>query len=113
MKTCDKPMASKDSMALWTVGGRPIAGRNDTYWMTLSHKDEHGVETRYQYDSLDRVIEEKTAPATNYEATRKTEYAVVEVGIGYQITQTEANGVQTRYTTDGMERVISRKTRAK
>ncbi|KAG5821601.1 hypothetical protein H9Q74_000030 [Fusarium xylarioides] len=74
--------------------------------MTLGHKDEHGVETRYQYDSLDRVIEEKTAPATDYEATRKTEYAVVEDGVGYQITQTEANGVQTRYTTDGMERVI-------
>ncbi|KAM0550287.1 hypothetical protein ACHAPJ_008957 [Fusarium lateritium] len=72
----------------------------------LCQKDQYGIETVFQYDSLGRLLEETVAPATEYEASRKSEYLVDENGIGYGVTKTNGKGVQTRYTTDGMERVV-------
>ncbi|CAI6342597.1 unnamed protein product [Periconia digitata] len=72
----------------------------------LHEKDQYGNEAVFRYDTLGRLVEKTVSPRTEYEASRKTLYAVAADGVGYIVTETDTKGSQTRYSTDGMERVV-------
>jgi RHS repeat-associated protein len=67
--------------------------------------DDDGVQDRFQYDKLGRMLKATTAPGTRYEATRQNEYSINEDGTGWLLSMTDAKGVQSRYITDGLERI--------
>ncbi|MCJ1346264.1 hypothetical protein MMC31_004479 [Peltigera leucophlebia] len=73
--------------------------------LALVHKDQIGVQTRFQYDKIGRLVKTTVSPDTPYEAVRRHEYAVLKGNAGCCLTVTDAKGVRTRYMTDGLERV--------
>ncbi|RPA93710.1 hypothetical protein L873DRAFT_1815418 [Choiromyces venosus 120613-1] len=73
--------------------------------LTRTHKDQTGVQARFQYDTIGRLLKRTVSPDTPYEAVRQHEYAILTGEAGYCITVTDAKCVQTRYITDGLGRV--------
>ncbi|PYI27472.1 RHS repeat protein [Aspergillus indologenus CBS 114.80] len=71
----------------------------------LTHTDQAGVQDRFEYDKLDRVVEATTAFGTPNEAVRRHEYRPLEDKNGARLTVTDSKGVQTQYITDGLERI--------
>ncbi|KAF3221860.1 hypothetical protein TWF679_007075 [Orbilia oligospora] len=70
----------------------------------IARRSYNNVETSFRYDSIGRLIQEKIAPGTTFEAVRKHEFVVLP-GVGYQRTSTDCKGVQTRYIADGLQRL--------
>ncbi|KAF7175522.1 hypothetical protein CNMCM7691_008623 [Aspergillus felis] len=73
--------------------------------LPVLQKDDHGVQDRFQYDKLGRMLKATTALGTRYEATRQNEYSINQDGTGWLLSMTDAKGVQSRYITDGLERI--------
>ncbi|KAF7587276.1 hypothetical protein BBP40_007493 [Aspergillus hancockii] len=73
--------------------------------LPVRQTDDDGVQDRFQYDKLGRMIKATTARGTRYEATRQNEYSINEDGTGWLLSMTDAKGVQSRYITDGLERI--------
>ncbi|RHZ70735.1 hypothetical protein CDV55_107687 [Aspergillus turcosus] len=67
--------------------------------------DDDGVQDRFQYDKLGRMLKATTALGTRYEATRQNEYSINQDGTGWLLSMTDAKGVKSRYITDGLERI--------
>ncbi|KAF5962420.1 YD repeat-containing protein, partial [Fusarium bulbicola] len=102
-KTC------KETVTSTSFDGHVVNVETSTCLYTgrvLHSKDQHGTETVFRYDSLGSLVEEIVAPATAYEASRKSKYLVDEEGVIYGVTKTDVKGIQTRFITDGMERVV-------
>ncbi|PWY69620.1 RHS repeat protein [Aspergillus sclerotioniger CBS 115572] len=72
--------------------------------LTLAHKDEAGVEERFEYNLLGQIVKATTSPGTSYETSRSYEYILLQDAKGTQTTVTDAKGVQTRHISDGLER---------
>ncbi|KAJ2898378.1 hypothetical protein MKZ38_003969 [Zalerion maritima] len=75
--------------------------------LNLTHKDAAGLETRFEYDLLQRLVKVTTCVGTPYEAARRNQYDFSPGTAGYLTTVTDAKGVSTRTMTDGLERVCS------
>ncbi|WP_019408949.1 RHS repeat domain-containing protein [Pseudomonas psychrophila] len=73
----------------------------------LLTRDDNGVEIRYVYDALQRVVSETVAPGKVSEATRQYSY-VLCAQAGDQATQTSINvkGVKTVTYMDGLNRAV-------
>ncbi|KAF7175009.1 hypothetical protein CNMCM7691_005477 [Aspergillus felis] len=71
----------------------------------LARKDQAGIEDRFEYDKLGRMVKATTAVGTPQESTRHHEYALKGDSEAY-LTVTDSKGVQTLYYIDGLERVI-------
>lgn len=73
----------------------------------LLTRDDSGVEIRYVYDALQRVVSETVAPGKSSEATRQYSY-VLCAQAGDQATQTSINvkDVETVTYMDGLNRVV-------
>lgn len=71
-------------------------------------QDEDGVEIRYVYDALGRVVTETVAPGTEYAASREYGYHLVGEGSDDQAWQLmmDVKGVQTRTWLDGVARAV-------
>ncbi|SER54410.1 RHS repeat-associated core domain-containing protein, partial [Pseudomonas sp. NFACC02] len=73
----------------------------------LLTRDDNDVEIRYRYDVLGRVVEEKVAPGTDYEASRLYSYVLSGAsGGGAQQESTDVKKVKTRTWLDGLHRTI-------
>lgn len=67
-----------------------------------------GVEVRYAYDPLNRVVNETVSPGTDYEASRTYVYHLLnenDAGPAWQL-MTDAQNVQTRTRFDGLSRAV-------
>jgi RHS repeat-associated protein len=73
--------------------------------LPLLQKDDDGVQDRFQYDKLGRMLKATAALGTRYEATRQNEYSINQDGTGWLLSMTDAKGIQSRYITDGLERI--------
>jgi RHS repeat-associated protein len=92
-------------------------GRHTEKVVTLEHsllhgqplltRDDNGVEIRYSYDVLQRVVSETVAPTTRYVASRYYRYFLSNTA-GVQAWQeaTDVKGVKTKTLFDGLSRVI-------
>ncbi|PWY92311.1 hypothetical protein BO70DRAFT_327401 [Aspergillus heteromorphus CBS 117.55] len=74
--------------------------------LTLSEKDHSGIETTNQYDHMGRLTQTTTSPGTIFASTERTDYSLLDNGVGCLVTVTDPKGVQTRYFTDGLERLL-------
>ncbi|SDJ51180.1 RHS repeat domain-containing protein, partial [Pseudomonas abietaniphila] len=73
----------------------------------LLTRDDNDVAIRYRYDVLGRVVEEKVAPDTDYEASRFYSYGLSgAVGNKAMQESTDVKGVKTRTWLDGLHRTV-------
>ncbi|KAJ6127919.1 hypothetical protein N7471_009136 [Penicillium samsonianum] len=104
------PSSVEFKRALITTTFDGVIVRDETTFSLCSglpvlQTDDDGVQDRFQYDKLGRMIKATTALGTRYEATRQNEYSINEDGTGWLLSMTDAKGVQSRYITDGLERI--------
>ncbi|WP_372501317.1 RHS repeat-associated core domain-containing protein [Tistrella mobilis] len=75
----------------------------------VSETDPWGVETRYTYDGLGRILTSTASPGTGFETVQSYAYDLLT---GPQKTSattvTDTRGVRTRYWTDGLGREVRR-----
>ncbi|KAF5549500.1 RHS repeat [Fusarium mexicanum] len=96
-KTC------KETVTSTSFDGHVVNVETSTSLYTgrvLHNQDQHGTETVFRYDSLGSLVEETVAPATAYEASRKSKYLVGEEGVIYGVIKADVKGIQTRFITD-------------
>ena len=75
-------------------------------WQTLTITDEEGYQTKYSYDILDRLVEEKVSPAKDNSVSYVTTYAYDYEG--RQTSVTDAKGGKTHYVYDDLGRIIEK-----
>ncbi|MFA7895496.1 RHS repeat-associated core domain-containing protein [Pseudomonas putida] len=72
----------------------------------MQERDSDGVETRYRYDRLQRVVQETVAPGLPTEASRLYQYTLKPIsGESASQTFTDEHGVRTKTLLDGLGRV--------
>ena len=75
-------------------------------WQTLTITDEEGYQTKYSYDILDRLVEEKVSPTKDNSVSYVTTYAYDYEG--RQTSVTDAKGGKTQYVYDDLGRIIEK-----
>lgn len=75
----------------------------------LSETDPWGIETRYTYDGLGRILGSTTNPGTDFQTTQSYAYALLGGAQNTSATTvTDVRGTRTRYWTDALGREIRR-----
>ncbi|GFF23650.1 wall-associated protein, partial [Aspergillus udagawae] len=104
------PSSVEFKRALTTTTFDGVIVRDETTFslcsgLPLLQKDDDGVQDRFEYDKLGRMLKATAALGTQYEATRQNEYSINQDGTGWLLSMTDAKGIQSRYITDGLERI--------
>ncbi|PYI09385.1 hypothetical protein BO78DRAFT_437949 [Aspergillus sclerotiicarbonarius CBS 121057] len=77
---------------------------SNLHGLNLAHRDEAGVEERFEYNLFGQIVKATTSPNTPYETSRFYDYTLLPEANGTQTIVTDAQGVQTRHISDGLER---------